>query len=42
MVDGRLGREISKCPECDRTMSKRHAHCMYCGYAGDRNAFGNR
>ncbi len=28
--DGKV-RQIQKCPDCDRTMSRRHARCLYCG-----------
>jgi len=30
-LDGRIAPEIKSCPKCQRTMSSRHARCMYCG-----------
>lgn len=30
-LDGRIAPEIKSCPQCQRTMSSRHARCMYCG-----------
>jgi hypothetical protein len=35
LTDGRLDGKISKtavaCPKCNRTITRRHAKCMYCG-----------
>jgi hypothetical protein len=30
-LDGRISPEIKACPSCNRTMSIRHAKCLYCG-----------
>lgn len=30
-LDGRIAPEIKSCPKCQRTMSSRHARCLYCG-----------
>jgi len=30
-LDGRIAPEIKGCGKCGRTMSKRHARCLYCG-----------
>jgi hypothetical protein len=32
--DGRVRKQLSKCPKCERTMSPRHSRCMYCGAEG--------
>ena len=32
--DGKLRKQVSKCPKCGRTMSPRHSRCMYCGADG--------
>lgn len=29
--DGKVRAEITECPECGRTLSRRHRQCMYCG-----------
>lgn len=33
-ADGRLTKEVSRCGNCGRVMSRRHIRCLYCG--GDR------
>ena len=33
-ADGKASRQIAKCPQCGRTMSPRHARCLYCGAQG--------
>ena len=39
-ADGKANRTVSKCRECDRVMSPRHRHCLYCGAARlKRSAF---
>lgn len=30
-LDGRMTPRVQKCGACGRTMSERHARCMYCG-----------
>lgn len=30
-LDGKVRVPTQQCPSCDRTLSKRHAKCMYCG-----------
>ena len=30
-LDGRVAPEVKTCAKCGRTMSSRHARCMYCG-----------
>jgi hypothetical protein len=31
-LDGRVKKNvIARCPECDRTISRRHPKCIYCG-----------
>ncbi len=32
-LDGRIAPEVKACAACGRTMSSRHARCMYCGDA---------
>lgn len=32
--DGRLRKDVQKCPKCDRHMNRRHNHCLYCGAEG--------
>ena len=29
--DGKLSKQVAKCPSCGRTMSTRHHRCLYCG-----------
>ncbi len=31
-LDGKITPRVSKCPACNRTMSERHARCLYCGH----------
>ena len=30
--DGKVTDTVSKCPQCQRTMSPRHQTCLYCGH----------
>ena len=30
-ADGKLKRQVAKCPQCGRVMSPRHPRCLYCG-----------
>lgn len=30
-LDGKVTRAPSKCPDCGRTVAKRHLRCIYCG-----------
>jgi hypothetical protein len=30
-LDGKLLRQVKRCPKCDRVMSPRHTKCLYCG-----------
>ena len=30
-ADGKIAKQIKRCPKCDRVMSPRHQKCMYCG-----------
>ena len=30
-ADGKVTRSMKQCPQCGRTMSARHARCLYCG-----------
>jgi ribosomal protein S27AE len=30
--DGKMTRTVSKCPQCNRSMSPRHKKCLYCGH----------
>jgi len=30
-ADGKISRQIKRCPKCDRVMSPRHQKCLYCG-----------
>ena len=32
-ADGKASKQPQQCPKCSRTMSPRHARCLYCGYA---------
>ncbi len=39
-LDGRVRGGLMQCPRCDRTLSQRHRHCLYCGYKAEgENAF---
>ncbi|HOF18958.1 MAG TPA: hypothetical protein PK082_08605 [Phycisphaerae bacterium] len=29
--DGKVARQLKRCPRCDRVMSAKHARCLYCG-----------
>ncbi len=29
--DGKVTREVARCPKCNRVMSPRHKRCIYCG-----------
>ena len=31
--DGKITRQISRCPKCNRVMSPKHKKCLYCGYS---------
>ena len=31
VADGKISKQIKRCPKCDRVMSQRHEKCMYCG-----------
>ncbi|MCA8944409.1 MAG: hypothetical protein KDB80_17735 [Planctomycetes bacterium] len=37
--DSRLKKAIRECPRCARTMSLRHARCLYCGHQESRDPF---
>jgi predicted Zn-ribbon and HTH transcriptional regulator len=30
-ADGKLQREVARCANCNRVMSRRHSKCIYCG-----------
>ncbi len=30
-LDGRMSAQVTKCPQCQRTVGNRHARCIYCG-----------
>ena len=30
-LDGKLLKNVKRCPKCDRVMSPRHSKCLYCG-----------
>ena len=30
-ADGKVTKQVKKCPKCSRVMSPRHARCLYCG-----------
>ena len=30
-LDGKIQKQIARCPKCDHVMSARHQKCMYCG-----------
>jgi ribosomal protein S27AE len=32
VADGKVTRTVSRCPQCQRTMSPRHQRCLYCGH----------
>ncbi len=31
--DGKITRQVARCPKCDRIMSPKHKKCLYCEYA---------
>lgn len=31
-LDGKVQKQASKCPQCNRTISIKHKRCLYCGY----------
>ena len=37
--DNKNQRKASKCPNCNRMVSKRHAACLYCGEVIDQSIF---
>lgn len=40
--DGKITKQLSVCPQCQRPLSQRHHRCLYCGYTppdGDFTAF---
>jgi len=39
-LDGRLTEAPVCCPNCGRTLSKKHDRCLYCGYEAPVDAFG--
>lgn len=41
VLDGRVSEDVAQCPECARTLSKRHDRCLYCGYEGATDVFGH-
>jgi len=38
-LDGKNQRSATKCPQCQRTVSSRHAACLYCGHIMDQSVF---
>lgn len=32
VADGKITRNVNKCPKCNRTMSPKHRRCLYCGF----------
>ncbi|MGC9454759.1 MAG: hypothetical protein ACP5HU_07825 [Phycisphaerae bacterium] len=38
--DGKVTRSMKQCPQCGRTMSARHARCLYCGAEDSTGPFG--
>jgi hypothetical protein len=39
-MDGRIGPSPPQnCPQCGRVLSRRHAHCIYCGAVTHNNPF---
>ena len=39
-LDGKVVRPPASCPKCQRTLSPRHQHCIYCGAQVERSPFG--
>jgi hypothetical protein len=39
VLDGKVRRGTSECPACQRVLSKRHSHCLYCGAEVEREPF---
>ncbi len=39
-LDGKVVRPPAACPKCQRTLSQRHQHCIYCGAQVERGPFG--
>jgi hypothetical protein len=44
MQDGRMDGRVAaappqSCPQCGRVLSRRHAHCIYCGAVTNNNPF---
>jgi len=39
VLDGKNQRSITKCPNCDHTVSPRHPACIYCGQVIDDSVF---
>lgn len=33
-VDGKIGANVIKCPECGHAVNRRHPRCVYCGLRG--------
>ena len=40
VADGKVARTPVKCPDCGRTISTRHQHCLYCGHLLPPKPFG--
>jgi len=38
-LDGKNQSPATKCPQCQRTVSSRHAACLYCGHIMDQSVF---
>lgn len=38
-LDGRVKRDIKKCPSCGRAVNRKHNQCMYCRAPVDRDVF---
>ena len=32
VADGKITKQIARCPKCDRVMSPKHQRCLYCGH----------
>ena len=39
VLDGKNQRQATECPACNRTVSSRHAACLYCGQVIDTSVF---
>ena len=37
--DGKLTKNVTECPVCQRTMSRRYGRCFYCGHEGEKDPF---